>query len=150
MLNIVLHAPRIPQNTGQIARACLAMNCRLHLIRPLGFRLNGPQVKRSSVGYLEEVDLVVHASGEAFWETVPDVSRVWLITKFGQKAYTEAAYRDDDWLVMGSETEGLPPEWLQEHAARTLRIPMTNPNARCLNLATSTCVVMFEALRQIG
>lgn len=150
MLNIVLHAPRIPQNTGQIARACLAMNCRLHLIRPLGFRLTGPEVKRSAVGYLDDVDLTVHASGEAFWQAVPDPSRAWLITKFGQTAYTEAAFRPGDWLILGSETEGLPPEWLQQRPDQTLRIPMPNPQARCLNLATSACVVMFEALRQIG
>jgi tRNA (cytidine/uridine-2'-O-)-methyltransferase len=150
MLNIVLYAPRIPQNTGQIARACWAMNCRLHLVRPLGFRVDAPALKRSAVGYLAEMEFTVHENGEAFWAAIPDPARVWLVTKFGRTAYTKAAFRAGDWLLMGNETEGLPPEWLERHAARTLRIPMANPACRCLNLATSAAVVMFEALRQIA
>lgn len=150
MLNVVLFAPRIPQNTGQIARACWAMNCRLHLIRPLGFRMDAPALKRASVGYLAEMAIPVHADAEAFWQAVPDPSRAWLITKFGQTPYTEARFRPDDWLIFGSETEGLPPAWLEERPGQTLCIPMPNPQARCLNLATSASVVLFEALRQIG
>jgi tRNA (cytidine/uridine-2'-O-)-methyltransferase len=150
MLNIVLYAPRIPQNTGQIARACWAMNCRLHLIRPLGFRVDAAALRRSAVGYLAEMEFTVHENGEAFWAAVPDPSRVWLVTKFGRTAYTGVHYREGDWLLLGSETEGLPPEWLERYAAQTLKIPMPNPACRCLNLATSAAVVMFEALRQIA
>ena len=149
-IHLVLHAPRIPQNTGQIARGCLAMGCRLHLIRPLGFRVDAPALRRAAVGHLEQVDLEVHADGEAFWSAAPNPDRVWLVTKHGRLDYAEVAYQPGDWLVFGNETEGLPPEWLQRHAERTVRIPMVNPAARCLNLATAAAVVMFEALRQVG
>jgi tRNA (cytidine/uridine-2'-O-)-methyltransferase len=150
MLNLVLYAPRIPQNTGQIARACLAMNCRLHLVRPLGFRVDAPALARASVGYLKEVDLTVHADGEAFWSAVADPARAWLVTKFGRRAYTEVNFAADDWLVFGNETEGLPADWLARRPGQTIRIPMLNPRARCLNLATAASVVMFEALRQVA
>ena len=137
MLNIVLHAPRIPQNTGQIARACLAMNCRLHLIRPLGFRLTGPEVKRSAVGYLDDVDLTVHASGEAFWQTV-------LFTFF----YTDVVFRQQNLAEtlqrQGGFVPGIRPGQRTEAYLNGIMHRIT------LNLATSTCVVMFEALRQIG
>ncbi len=149
-IHLVLHAPRIPQNTGQIARGCLAMGCRLHLIRPLGFRVDAPALRRAAVGHLEQVDLEVHADGEAFWSAAPNLDRVWLVTKHGRLDYAEVAYQPGDWLIFGNETEGLPPEWLQRHAERTVRIPMVNPAARCLNLATAAAVVMFEALRQVG
>ncbi|MEN6625949.1 MAG: tRNA (cytidine(34)-2'-O)-methyltransferase [Candidatus Sumerlaeia bacterium] len=149
MLNVVLYAPRIPQNTGQIARACHAMGCRLHLIRPLGFRVDAAALKRAAVGYMNEIDFVVHESGEAFRAQVPDPSRLWLVTKFGRRPYTVADWRDGDWIVMGNETEGLPRAWLEEDPERTLVIPMRNPAVRCLNLATSAVVVMFEALRRI-
>ncbi|MCE5228027.1 tRNA (cytidine(34)-2'-O)-methyltransferase [bacterium] len=150
MLNVVLYAPRIPQNTGQIARACHAMGCRLHLIRPLGFRVDAPALKRAAVGYLGEIDFTVHQTADAFWQTVPDRSRAWLVTKHGKRAYTDADWRDGDWIVLGNETEGLPRAWLDENPNNTLVIPMRNPDVRCLNLATSVVVVMFEALRQIG
>jgi tRNA (cytidine/uridine-2'-O-)-methyltransferase len=148
-LNIALYAPRIPQNAGQIARACWAMHCRLHLIRPLGFRVDDPALRRASVQYWDQMDVGLHAGGEQFWSAVPDPGRVWLVTKFGRTPYTQASFRAGDWLLFGNETEGLPPPWLEEHAARTLTIPMPNPQARCLNLATAATAVMFEALRQI-
>lgn len=149
MLNVVLYAPRIPQNTGQIARACFAAGARLHLIRPLGFQLTAAAMRRASVGYLAEMDLTVHADGDDFWAQVPDAERTWLVTKFGARAYDQAAYAPDDWLIFGNETEGLPPAWLDRAPARTLVIPMPNPAARCLNLATSAGIVLFEALRQL-
>lgn len=156
MLHVVLYAPRIPQNAGQLARACWAMGCRLHLIRPLGFRIDAPGLKRAAVGHLAEMmkagEIVIHKDGEAFWQSVPDLSRVWLVTKFGKRDYTTAQFRDGDWIVMGNETEGLPPPlletWRAERPDQTLRIPMPNPAARCLNLATAATAVLFEALRQ--
>lgn len=118
-------------------------------IRPLGFRVDEAALKRSAVGYLAEMEFTVHASGEAFWAAVPDPARVWLVTKFGRHAYTAAPYRAGDWLLLGSETEGLPPPWLEQYPDQTLKILMANPAVRCLNLATSAAVVMFEALRKI-
>ena len=150
MLNLVLYAPRIPQNTGQIARACLAAGARLHLIRPLGFRLDAPALRRASVGYLAEMDLTVHANADAFWAAVADPDRAWFVTKNGQVPYTDAGFADGDWIVLGNETEGLPTDWLMRRPERTLRIPMPNPACRCLNLATAAAIVLFEALRRIG
>ena len=149
-LNIALYAPRIPQNTGQIGRACLAMGCRLHLVRPLGFRVDAAALRRASVGHLAELDMQIHADGEALWQTIGDPGRAWLVTKFGRARYDEVNYAPGDWFIFGNETEGLPPRWLDDHAGRTLRIPMARAEARCLNLATAASAVMFEALRQIG
>ena len=150
MLNVVLYAPRIPQNAGQVARACHAMGCRLHLVRPLGFRIDAAALKRAAVGYLADVDYAVHADGDALWNAIGPDRQPWLVTKFGRQPYTRVDYCDGDWLIFGSETEGLPRPWLELHADRTVAIPMLNPQVRCLNLATSVAVVMFEALRQIG
>ena len=148
-LHVVLRAPRIPQNAGQIARACYATGCRLHLVRPLGFRVDDPGLRRAAVGHLGAADLVVHDDDAAFWASVPDPDRAWLVTKHGAKDYAEAVRRGGDWLIFGNETEGLPAEWLAEHAERTATIPMANAEARCLNLATAASAVMFEALRQL-
>jgi tRNA (cytidine/uridine-2'-O-)-methyltransferase len=148
MLNLVLVAPRIPQNTGQIARACFAAGARLHLVRPLGFRFDAPALKRASVGYLAEMEIPIHADGDALWSAIPDPARAWLITKCGGRDHSDIEYRSDDWLILGNETEGLPPDWLAARPDRTVRIPMPNPEARCLNLATAAAVVLFEALRQ--
>lgn len=147
---MVLHAPRIPQNTGQIARTCYAMGLRLHLIRPLGFRLDGATLARAGVGYWKEMNPAIHADGEAFWSAVDDPRRVHLITKRGNLPYTRARYRPGDWIVLGNETEGLPADWLEKYSAQTRVIPMANPEARCLNLASAASAVIFEALRQIG
>lgn len=148
-LNLVLYAPRIPQNTGQLARACHAMDCRLHLVRPLGFRMDAAGLRRASVGYLSEMDIPIHADGEAFWGQVPTPARVWMITKYGARDYCDVPYQRGDWLLMGSETEGLPEDWLKERPDQTVAIAMPNPQVRCLNLATAATAVMFEALRQI-
>lgn len=149
MFNVVLYAPRIPQNVGQIARTCLAMDCRLHLVRPLGFRVDTPALKRAAVGYLERVRLTVHGGVEDFWDALPEGGRFWLATKHGHARHTEVPFRPDDWLIFGNETEGLPATWLRRHPERTVCIPMFHAEARCLNLATSVSVMLFEALRQI-
>lgn len=150
LLNLVLYAPRIPQNTGQLARACHAWNVALHVIRPLGFRLDAAALRRASVGYLAEMPITQHADGAAFWAAVPDAARVWLVTKHGARAHTAVQYAPGDWLLLGSEDEGLPADWLTARPAQCLRIPMTNPAVRCLNLATAGSMVLGEAMRQLG
>jgi tRNA (cytidine/uridine-2'-O-)-methyltransferase len=149
-LHIALFAPRIAQNTGQIARTCFAMNLALHLIRPLGFRIDGPALRRAAVGHWHELNPTIHASGQAFWNAFPDPSRVFLVTRHGRRAYTSVDFHPGDTFLFGNETEGLPPEWLDAHADRTLAIPMARPEARCLNLASAASAVMFEAIRQLG
>ncbi len=148
-LRIVLYAPRIPQNVGQIARTCYAMNLELHLIRPLGFRIDSAALQRAGVGYWDRLAPQVHADTEAFRAALPDDARVYLVTKHGRTAHTQGRFAPGDWLIFGNEDEGLPETWIEEQIDRTLVINMVNPAARCLNLATSVSVVAFEALRQI-
>lgn len=148
-LQVALFAPRIAQNTGQIARTCFAMNLGLHLIRPLGFRIDAASLRRAAVGYWEELRPTIHADAAAFRTAMPLPARVFLITKHGRQIYTDARFRPGDTLVFGNETEGLPADWLVAHPDQTLRIPMHRPEARCLNLATAATVLIFEALRQI-
>lgn len=149
-LQVVLYAPRIAQNTGQIARTCYAMDLGLHLIRPLGFRIDEASLKRAAVGYWPELDPTIHASGAEFWATVSDPSRVFLVSKRGGRPYTSLRFRAGDHLLFGNETEGLPDAWLTERASQTLAIPMARPEARCLNLATAASAVIFEAVRQLS
>lgn len=124
------------------------MGLSLHLIRPLGFKLDARELRRAGVGYWDSLDPTIHADGEAFWREAPP--RTFLVTKHGKQSYLDARFSAGDGLLFGNETEGLPPAWLEERRAQTIRIPMTNPEARCLNLATSVSVVTFEALRQMG
>lgn len=145
----MLWAPRIPQNAGQIARTCWAMNSALHLVRPLGFRVDAPALRRAAVGYWDRLDVTVHADGHALWRAIGDAGRAWLVTRHGRVPYHAAPFRRGDWLIFGNETEGLPSDWLEAHAERTLVIPMLNDEARCLNLATAASVVHLEALRSV-
>ena len=98
MLNIVLYAPRIPQNTGQIARSCIAMNCRLHLVRPLGFRMDSASLKRSSVGYLEDMDILIHDNINMFRNTASYPSRSWLVSKNGYHPYDSVRFKEHGWF----------------------------------------------------
>lgn len=148
-LRVVLYAPRIPQNVGQIARTCYAMNLELHLIRPLGFRIDSAALQRAGVGYWDRLAPQVHADADAFRSALPDDARVYLVTKHGRTSHTRARFAPGDWLVFGNEDEGLPETWIEEQIERTIVIEMPNPEARCLNLATAVSVVAFEALRQI-
>jgi len=145
--NVVLVHPRIPPNTGQIARLCAATGAVLHLVRPLGFRLDDRSLKRAGLDYWPKVSMKVHASVEDFLRSAAE-GRIWLFTKRGRLRYDEVAYLPDDWLVFGSETEGLPPELLASHPARTVRIPMVAGGVRSLNLASAVSIALYEALRR--
>lgn len=149
-LHVALYAPRIAQNTGQIARTCFAMNLALHLIRPLGFRIDAASLRRAAVGYWDELQPMIHADVAAFRGAHTDPQRIFLITKQGREVYTDVRFRSGDTLVFGNETEGLPAGWLAAHPGPTVRIPMVRREARCLNLATAATVLIFEALRQLG
>lgn len=148
-LNIVLVEPEIPPNTGAIARLCAATNTKLHLVEPLGFRLDDKALKRAGMDYWQQVT----------WKTWPDWNklraahagaRFYLLTTKTSRAYTEAVFQPDDFLVFGRETKGLPESLLRENANDCLTIPMLNPEVRSLNLATAAAIVLFEALRQIA
>ena len=147
MFNIVLVEPEIPQNTGNIGRLCLATDSALHLVHPLGFELNDASLKRAGMDYWKKVRRVEHASFPQFQQSA-DASRFYYFSTKAGRLFWDVSYRPGDFLIFGRETKGLPEEWLKENPARAITIPMLNPEARSLNLATAVAVVLYEALRQ--
>ena len=124
MFNVVLVAPEIPANTGNIGRTCVVTGSRLHLVGPLGFSLDEKSLHRAGLSYWESLDVTVHESWDAFLEAAGPDARLHLLTKKARRTYTEARYADGDYLVFGCESVGLPEELLAAHASRCERIPM--------------------------
>ena len=149
-MQIVLVEPEIPPNTGNVARLCAATRSGLHLIEPLGFRLDDAQLKRAGMDYWEHVDWKRWENWAAFASHLAPNARLWFIESGGPRLYTEAQFTSEDYLVFGRETAGLPKKLLEENQDRWLRIPMFNPDARSLNLSNCVSLVLFEALRQQG
>jgi len=149
-MHIVLVEPEIPQNTGNIARTCAATGTRLHLAEPMGFRMEDRYLRRAGLDYWPMVELRVHPSLEAFFaEFAGEEGRMHFATTKAPRAYTEARYGPEDFLVFGCETRGLPEALLSRVFDRCIRIPMLQ-GARSLNLSNSVAVVTYEALRQQG
>ena len=148
-LNIVLVEPEIPPNTGNIARLCAATNTVLHLIEPLGFRLDDKMLKRAGMDYWQHVTWHTWPGWSAFREAHPQ-GRLHLLTTKTTRPYTQARFEPGDFLVFGRETKGLPESLLAANAEACLTIPMANPEVRSLNLATAAAIVLGEALRQTG
>jgi len=147
-LNIVLHEPEIPQNTGNIARSCAATGSVLHLIGPLGFSTEDRYLKRAGLDYWDKVEIHYYNSLDEFFGKHGDKPIFYSTTK-AQKPYTEVKYPDGCFIMFGKETRGLPEGLLREHYEQCIRIPMRE-NIRSLNLANSVAIVMYEALRQMG
>jgi len=147
-MHVVLYAPEIPQNTGNIARTCAATRTDLILIEPLGFSLSDKYMKRAGLDYFSMVDISVLPDFETLMRQHPEAKYHFASTK-APRAYTEARYGPEDFLVFGCETKGLPESLLKRVYDRCVRIPM-RPDARSLNLANSVAVVLYEALRQQG
>ena len=147
-LNVVLVAPEIPPNTGNIARLTAATGCRLHLVEPLGFSLEDRYVRRAGLDYWPHVDLRVHPSWEALVAAErPERDRTWLFSTKGSRSHWEADYRPGDFLVFGREADGLPERLLGELEDRIVTIPHDRRRVRSLNLANSVAVAVYEALR---
>ncbi|PSN18877.1 tRNA (uridine(34)/cytosine(34)/5-carboxymethylaminomethyluridine(34)-2'-O)-methyltransferase TrmL [filamentous cyanobacterium CCP5] len=151
MPHIVLVNPLIPPNTGNIARTCAATGTPLHLVGPLGFDLSDRQLKRAGLDYWSSVSLTVHPDWEAFVTYRHNLSgRCLGFSKSGSQLYTGLKYRPDDWLLFGSETQGLSAGVL-EFCDATVYIPMQpDSGVRSLNLSVSAAVGLFEALRQLS
>lgn len=147
MLNVVLVEPEIPPNTGNIARLCLAAGARLHLIEPLGFSIDDKALRRAGMDYWHECEIRTWKSLADFSAANP-LRRAFYLTTKTARPYWAAEFADEDFLIFGRETKGLPESLLQENADHCLTIPM-QPNARSLNLATSAGIVLYEAIRQI-
>lgn len=148
MLNIVLHEPEIPQNTGNIARTCAATGARLHLIKPMGFVINDRNVKRAGLDYWHLVDLVIYDNLADFYAKNPG-AEIYMSTTKAKKLYTELKYKDGDYIMFGKETKGLPESMIFSDMEHAIKIPMIS-EARSLNLANSVAIVLYEAIRQIG
>ena len=147
MLNIVLVEPEIPQNCGNIARTCAATGCTLHLVRPLGFDISEKAVKRAGLDYWHLVDVRDYENLADFFAR-NDVKRMWCLSTKAPRRYTEAEFRDGDYLFFGKETKGLPEDFLETHRQNCIRLPMRT-EARSLNLSNSVAIAVYEALRQL-
>ena len=145
-INIVLHCPEIPQNTGNIARTCAATGAALHLIRPLGFEIDDAKLKRAGLDYWHYLDITYYDSEEDFFAKNAGEHIYYFSTK-APRAYTEVAYPDRVFLMFGRETRGLPEELLAKHPDTTVRIPMLE-GLRSLNLSNSAAIAVYEVLRQ--
>jgi len=149
-MHVVLVEPEIPPNTGNVARLCAATNTQLHLIEPFGFQLDDTQLKRAGMDYWQHVTWQRWKSWAAFAAHLPPNACLWFIESNGPRAYSEAQFSANDYLVFGRETAGLPKSLLAANREHWLHIPMFNPQARSLNLANCVAIVLYEALRQIG
>jgi tRNA (cytidine/uridine-2'-O-)-methyltransferase len=149
MLSVALVEPEIPPNTGNIARLCAAVRVPLHIVGPVGFRLDDRAVRRAGLDYWPEVSLYRHRDVAALEASLTRAAFVYLTTK-ADRPYTDWRFEGDECLVFGSETRGLPEELLRANWEKCLTIPMLNPNVRSLNLSTAVAIVLYEALRQTG
>lgn len=147
-MNIILHQPEIPANTGNIGRTCVATGTTLHLIEPLGFQLNEKQIKRSGMDYWEKLDLKRYINFEDFQEKNPD-AKIWMATTKAKKVYSEAEFGPDDFIMFGKESAGIPEDILLKYEETCIRIPMKS-EIRSLNLSNSVAIVLYEALKQSG
>ena len=146
-INIVLHQPEIPQNTGNIARTCAATGASLHLIRPLGFTIDDKRMKRAGLDYWDKLDVHYYDNLADFYEKNPDAAVYYFTTK-AQHRHVDIAYPDKVFLMFGKETKGLPEDFLNAHYDECVRIPM-KADARSLNLSNAVAITVFEALRQL-
>lgn len=148
MFHVVLVEPEIPPNTGNIARLCAATFTELHIVGVAGFRMDEKAVRRAGLDYWDEVKIHRHFELTDLYEKLPHSRFLYLTTK-SERVYTDWQYEENDCLVFGRETRGLPDDVLQANRDRCLTIPMPNKNIRSLNLANSVGIVLYEALRQI-
>lgn len=146
MLNIVLHEPEIPSNTGNIGRTCVAAGARLHLIEPLGFRIDEKQVKRAGLDYWEKLDVRTYLNFEDFLARNPG-AKIYMATTKARRRYTDVSFGENDYIMFGKESAGIPEEILVDYEDTAIRIPMY-PDIRSLNLGNSVAIVLYEAMRQ--
>lgn len=148
MLNIVLLEPEMPANTGNIGRTCCATGTRLHLIEPMGFRINDKMLKRAGLDYWKNLDVTVYDCYEDFLEQNPDARQcLYMATTKARQSYAQVQYPENAYIMFGKESAGIPEEILIEHEKTAIRIPM-NEHIRSLNLSNSVAIVLYEALRQ--
>ena len=149
-LNSVLVEPQIPQNTGNIARTCAATGARLHLVEPMGFKVDDKKLKRAGLDYWHLLDITYYENLDDFFKKNENSNFYYFSTK-AQNIYSDVEYPDNAYLVFGKETAGLPEELLHANPERCVRLPMIdNSDARSLNLSNSVAIGTYEVLRQWG
>jgi len=147
-MNIVLHEPEIPHNTGAIGRTCLMAGAKLHLIHPFGFHLDEKSLRRSGLDYWPQLAPAEYDNLADFWDKHPN-ARFFLAETKGSKLYTDVEYKPNDFIIFGNETMGLPAQLLKAYPEKIISIPMTG-DERSLNLSVSMAIILYEALRQTG
>ncbi len=147
-MNIVLLEPEMPANTGNIGRTCVATDTRLHLIQPLGFKLNDKLIKRAGLDYWDKLDVTVYNDYQDFLDRNPG-AKIYMATTKGHHVYSDVKYEPDCFLMFGKESAGIPEEILVDNEDCCVRIPMWG-DIRSLNLSNSVSIVLYEALRQNG
>ncbi len=147
-MHVVLVEPKIPQNTGNIGRLCVLTECQLHLVGQLGFSISDSYLRRAGLDYWELLDVKQHVSLVELWEQVPQARFHYVSTKADQ-LYTEVNYDQEDYLVFGSETKGLPEKLINDQQNFAIKIPMWGRKPRSHNLGNSVAIIIYEALRQI-
>ena len=145
--NIVLYQPEIPQNTGNIARTCVLTDCKLHLIKPLGFELDEKHLRRAGLDYWKDLVLEVHESYEDFMEKYGE-NKIFLASTHGGEHYDEVQFNKGDFIMFGRESSGVP-EFIHEKL-ENIRVPMIKSSTRSLNLSNTVAIIAYEGLRQIG
>lgn len=145
-MNIILHQPEIPANTGNIGRTCVATGTVLHLIEPLGFRIGEKELKRAGMDYWDQLDVRRYMNFEEFLEKNPN-AKIWMATTKAKHVYSDVEFGPDDYIMFGKESAGIPEEILVDYEDTCIRIPMLD-KIRSLNLSNSVAIVLYEALRQ--
>lgn len=149
-LQVVLIEPEIPSNTGSIGRLCLATESTLHLVDPLGFEITDTQLKRAGLDYWQHLDVVRHASLDAFFASLPKGAPLVFFSKKAKLSYCEHRYQPGSYLIFGKETKGLSEELIRHYAGQAFRIPLYDSRVRSLNLSNAVSVIVYEAIRQLG
>ncbi|SHJ98609.1 tRNA (cytidine/uridine-2'-O-)-methyltransferase [Hathewaya proteolytica DSM 3090] len=148
-LNIVLFQPEIPQNTGNIGRTCVLTDCKLHIIKPMGFNIDEKSVRRAGLDYWSQLQYSIYESYEELREKYKQ-SNFYFCTTKGNKYYNEVKFNEGDFLVFGRESSGLPPYIREENKENCIKVPMINTTTRSLNLSNTVSIIAYEALRQLN
>lgn len=148
MINIVLFRPEIPQNTGNIGRTCVLTGAKLHLIGPMGFHIDDKTVKKAGLDYWQELNVTLYSSYEELREKYPEATFYFSSTK-GKKFHSDVAFKENDFIVFGRESSGLPEYIMEENREQLFRVPMVETTTRSLNLSNTVAIVAYEALRQM-
>ena len=150
MINVILHCPEIPQNTGSIGRICAFANCRLHLIHPLGFKITDKYLRRAGMDYWETLELFEYENWDKFLKSKTKPKNIYLFTTHASRTLWQTTFAKDDGLLFGNEGKGVPDEIHQWAKTNRVTIPKYKNGLRSLNLAVSVGIATYEALRQIN